>query len=199
MSNCFVDTEKQLKVLDAALEVFLRFGFKKTTMGDIAKRAEMSRPSLYLVYPNKEEILRAVFIRKMEDFSREAERKLEKCSGLEAGISAVLNSWILEPYELIRTSPESEEILDLGHNFAPDLREQMLGEIERQLLAVIQSGADRGSSAAERSGVTIETVARLIAVSTAEMKQLIRNPEELHQLLSATAKAYASFLTRLDS
>jgi len=190
-----VDTEKQLKVLDAALEVFLRFGFKKTTMGDIAKKAEMSRPSLYLVYPNKEEILRAVFIRKMAEFSSGAEKKLEKCSGLKAGISAVLDSWIMEPYKLIRTSPESEEILEFGPKFAPDLRDQMMEQIASQLIAVIRSAPDTDPSAVAKSGVTIETVARLIAVSTAEMKQLVRTPRELKRLLSATAQIHASFLS----
>ncbi|MDF1737876.1 MAG: TetR/AcrR family transcriptional regulator [Verrucomicrobiales bacterium] len=189
-----MDTEKQTKVLDAALEVFLRFGFKKTTMGDIARKADMSRPSLYLVYPNKEEILRAVFIRKIEEFSSVAEKKLEKCSGLEAGISAVLDSWIMEPYKLIRTSPESEEILEFGPKFAPDLRDQMMEQIEAQLIGVIQTYSDAKSSTLATSGVTIETVARLIAVSTAEMKQLVRNEKELKQLLSATVKIHASFL-----
>lgn len=193
-----MDTEKQSKVLNAALEVFLRFGFKKTTMGDIAEKAGMSRPSLYLVYPNKEEILRAVFIRKMEEFSSGAEKKLEKCSGLEAGISAILDSWILEPFKMISASPESEEILDLGHTFAPDLRDEMLKQIETQLIGVIRSAPDTSAPAIKKSGITIETVARLIAVSTVEMKQLVRSPKELKQLLSATVQIHASFLAGRD-
>ena len=73
----------------------------------------------------------------------------------------------------------------------------MLEQIEAQLLAVIRSDANTEPSAVAKSGITIETLARLIAVSTAEMKHLVRSPKELKQLLSATAQVHASFLAGL--
>lgn len=51
--------QKVSLILDAALPVFVRFGFRKTSMADIARAAAISRASLYLSFGSKEELFRA--------------------------------------------------------------------------------------------------------------------------------------------
>ena len=51
---------KRLRVLEGAMKVFLAYGFARTTMDDIARAADMSRPALYLLFRNKSEIYRAI-------------------------------------------------------------------------------------------------------------------------------------------
>jgi len=51
---------KRQRALDAGARVFLRFGFARATMGDIARAAGMSRPALYLIFCGKEEVFEAV-------------------------------------------------------------------------------------------------------------------------------------------
>ncbi|WP_375157631.1 helix-turn-helix domain-containing protein [Bradyrhizobium sp. RDT46] len=46
-------------ILDAALPVFVRHGFRKTSMADIARAAGISRAALYLSFGSKEELFRA--------------------------------------------------------------------------------------------------------------------------------------------
>ena len=38
------------------MKVFLAYGFARTTMDDIARAADMSRPALYLLFKNKTDI-----------------------------------------------------------------------------------------------------------------------------------------------
>jgi len=45
-------------LLDAAVSVFTRFGFRKTSMDDVARAAGVSRQGLYLVFSTKEELFR---------------------------------------------------------------------------------------------------------------------------------------------
>jgi TetR/AcrR family transcriptional regulator of autoinduction and epiphytic fitness len=45
-------------LLDAAVGVFARFGFRKTSMDDVARAAGVSRQGLYLSFANKEELFR---------------------------------------------------------------------------------------------------------------------------------------------
>ena len=47
---------KRLHVLTASALVFGANGYSRTTMGDLAKAAGMSRPALYLVFPRKEQL-----------------------------------------------------------------------------------------------------------------------------------------------
>lgn len=50
------------EILNEARELFKRFGFKKTTMEDIARQIGKSKSSLYYYYKTKEEIFEAVVL-----------------------------------------------------------------------------------------------------------------------------------------
>lgn len=49
---------RQTALLDAAVAVFARFGFRKTSMEEVASAAGVSRQGLYLQFANKEELFR---------------------------------------------------------------------------------------------------------------------------------------------
>ncbi|EEE37188.1 transcriptional regulator, TetR family [Rhodobacteraceae bacterium KLH11] len=52
------DDPKTTAILNSAFQAFATYGFRKTSMDDIAKGAGMSRPAVYLHYKNKEAIVR---------------------------------------------------------------------------------------------------------------------------------------------
>jgi AcrR family transcriptional regulator len=49
---------RQQAVLDAAVSVYARYGFRKTSMEEVARAAGVSRQGLYLQFANKEELFR---------------------------------------------------------------------------------------------------------------------------------------------
>lgn len=51
--------ERQHQLLEAALGIFLRYGFRKTSMDEVARAAHISRQGLYLHFKTKEELFRA--------------------------------------------------------------------------------------------------------------------------------------------
>ena len=53
-------TDKKSVILKASFEVFITYGFRKTSMDDIARAAGMSRPALYQSFKNKTDIFRAL-------------------------------------------------------------------------------------------------------------------------------------------
>ncbi|WP_244283707.1 TetR/AcrR family transcriptional regulator [Leptospira haakeii] len=68
-----VDEERKKEILDAALYCFLQFGYSKTSMDDIAKQANLSRPLLYLKFKNKEDLYEGIF-----DYTLEGKRHDER-------------------------------------------------------------------------------------------------------------------------
>lgn len=54
------------EILNGARELFERFGFKKTTMEDIARQIGKSKSSLYYYYKTKEEIFEAMVLNDMD-------------------------------------------------------------------------------------------------------------------------------------
>jgi AcrR family transcriptional regulator len=62
------DQESRLSaVLDAAVGVFARFGYRKTSMDDVARAAGVSRQGLYLSFANKEELFRRALEHSLSD------------------------------------------------------------------------------------------------------------------------------------
>ncbi len=53
-------------VLAAALETFVRYGYRKTSMEDIAGAARISRPGLYFLFTSKRELFAAAVGRALE-------------------------------------------------------------------------------------------------------------------------------------
>lgn len=51
------------RILDAALQQFAEFGVKRTTIGDVARRAGIDRVTIYRRVGNKDEVIQAVVTR----------------------------------------------------------------------------------------------------------------------------------------
>jgi AcrR family transcriptional regulator len=54
---------RRAAILDAAVEVFLRYGYKKTSMDDLARAAGLSRQGLYLHFATKEALFEEGLLR----------------------------------------------------------------------------------------------------------------------------------------
>ena len=67
------ETKRRRILVAAARECFLTFGFAKTSLDDIAKKASVSRPLIYRSFKNKEDLLAAVFVDTFEQSYPEAE------------------------------------------------------------------------------------------------------------------------------
>ena len=57
---------RRLALLDAAASTFLRYGFRKTSMDDVARAAGLSRQGLYLHWTSKEELFKDAVIHVVE-------------------------------------------------------------------------------------------------------------------------------------
>ena len=52
------DSSRRAALVEAATRVFLRYGFRKTSMDDLARAAGISRQGLYLHFPTKEALFK---------------------------------------------------------------------------------------------------------------------------------------------
>lgn len=61
--------EREQRILDAASDLIVHFGYDKTTVSDIATEAGISKGAIYLHYKSKDELFEALLIREMQDYS----------------------------------------------------------------------------------------------------------------------------------
>lgn len=67
VNNIKRKTKKKEAILEAATKIFVRKGYKKTSIALIAKEAEASQVTLYKYYPSKISLARAVVIKLVID------------------------------------------------------------------------------------------------------------------------------------
>ena len=149
-------TDKQLSltrraaVLESALVTFTRYGYRKSSMADVAVAAHISRPGLYFLFESKEHLFRSAITHALETDLMNVERILELDDDpLRARLLKAFDQWAgryLGPASVdlagvIREDPQL--IGDVVHS-APQRFEELI------TLAIMQarSPADRGAAAA---------------------------------------------------
>jgi AcrR family transcriptional regulator len=75
------DSARRKHVLRVALSIFARFGYRKTSMDDVARAADISRPGLYFLFSSKDNLFRAAVIEALDgdlDMAGQVLRDLER-------------------------------------------------------------------------------------------------------------------------
>jgi len=121
------------RILDAAFEQFMTYGFKRTTMDDIARAASMSRPSLYQDFRNKNDIFRACVADARDEMLIAIDRVMRRDGPLEARLNEALIGEMLKPHRLLAATSHGEELLSVNRQIAGDLFVEWLDDIERVL------------------------------------------------------------------
>ena len=85
---------RHLAVLDAAVGVFARYGFRKASMDEVARAAGVSRQGLYLQFANKEELFRRALEHCLNTQLTDALTALARTGdGLETRLIAACDAW----------------------------------------------------------------------------------------------------------
>ena len=135
------------QLLDAALELFVEKGFAATRAEEVAQRAGVSKGTLYLYYPSKEELLKAVIREHLSSRIAAGAAAAEKHRGPVADLlREVFSRWWLEVFDS-PTSGVFKLIITEVRNF-PDIAEFYVAEViqpaEDLIGRIVQRGIDRG-------------------------------------------------------
>ena len=135
------------ELLDAALDLFVEKGFAATRAEEVALRAGVSKGTLYLYFPSKEELLKAVIRHTLSaDVQQGRERLLQHTGSAVTALTELLPDW----WEAVYDSPSSgvfKLLITEVRNF-PDIAEFYSREVVEpgsELIArLLQRGVDRG-------------------------------------------------------
>ena len=104
--------DRRIEIIDAALNCFLNYGYSKTSMSDIAQKADLSRPLLYLHFKNKVDLLQAIYEHLMSHRPGEAKTILNGSGTKKDKLTRATNTLILEPWQKISGHPKSLEFFE---------------------------------------------------------------------------------------
>jgi len=115
------DSARRAAIVDAAKTCFLRFGYAKTSLDDIAREAGVSRPLLYRKYANKEAIFSAVYD---AVFLRVFEAAAPIAAGpgtAESKLLRICETVCVEPYAMILDAPRPGEFWVACEQVIPEI------------------------------------------------------------------------------
>ena len=172
---------KKKRIIGAAKSVFLKYGYRRVTMNDIASAAEMSRPALYLVFSKKEDVFGGVVRELAREISAEANRGLASIKSPLEKLKFVCEVWMVRTFDWITKSAEAKEIYDGSHEFAPEAVAESVLTFERDLTTAIASFP----KGALPKGISDSRAAHLLAAAITGVKRTCRTSAELREKIHA--------------
>ncbi len=197
MTDDTPEAGKRRRALAAALAVFGRYGYRRTTMEDIAAEAGMSRPALYLLFRNKKDIFRSA--------------AADLCSAGIQGVDDVLrggrpfaqqlvDALILrhaQPFRLIAGLAHGDELLSLNGSIAGDIMAAADHRAAALFAAAFERADANGDISLKRSNLPPDRLAALILAAASGLKAGAASPDAYEQSLRDMAALFLAAVAPL--
>jgi AcrR family transcriptional regulator len=175
---------KKAKVLEAAQSVFFRYGYRRTTMGDLASASGVSRPALYLLYCNKEQVFEAVLRNFVTQALVEIHEGLASRTSPDEQLRFAFEVWAVRPFGLLMATPDAKELIDCSFEFAREAIDQGTTAFEAELAAIL---APLHAQAPDQA-LTPNQIARILTRAVHGFKESAQDPESLRALIEGLLK-----------
>lgn len=150
------------ELLAAALDLFVDRGYAATRLEDVARRAGVSKGTLYLYFENKEELFKAVVRENIVEVIGKAESDIAAASGASCGelLRTMLNKWWSEVGST-RASGLAKLIMAEAGNF-PEIAAFYNDEVIERGNGLIASILRRGVESGEFAPMDAEVMTRVL-------------------------------------
>ena len=154
-----MEQQKRERIIEVARKTFARFGYKKTSIDDVAKSAGVAKGTVYLAVKSKGELYYEVLLRELRDWEAEIVRTIDP--SMPADQQLVFASRL--GLESLQKRPLLQELFDLeATNVVPDLRGRLEGLREGGVMltaSILRKGIDDGLF---RQDIDVEAVAMVL-------------------------------------
>jgi AcrR family transcriptional regulator len=159
---------KKKQLLEAAVGVFGRYGFRKTSMDEVARAAGISRQGLYLHFPTKEELFHAMVLHFVASNLDAVNAALdEEKAPLEARVVRAFDAWVGRYLGLVGADASDLMEATLAATVKP-----LLAEYEERFTDALAK-AFRGAGLAvayKPAGVTARQLAETLSATARGLK-----------------------------
>jgi AcrR family transcriptional regulator len=190
------DTEaRRAVILDAALRVFGQYGYRRTSMDDIAREAGIAKGTIYLSFASKEEVFQALGQRLSQRMLAGAETARHRPGTTAGKLTAMHAAWFGTYAETIRQSPHAAELLDAKHRLSADLVTDASRRYQRLVRDVLAEAAATGELDLDAAGLTADTAAELMIASARGLESIAASPAAYRRHLDTLVRVMIAGLT----
>lgn len=139
-----MSVDRKKMILEAATKSFSLFGYKATTMDQVAKIANVGKGTIYTFYKNKEELFKEIVQRFIEEMKYEAEQSLDE----ELSFFENLHGAVYRLLEFRQEHQLSLKLLQEEKEIGTKAVQDMVNEMEEAIVVYIkeklQAAIDKG-------------------------------------------------------
>lgn len=187
-------TDKRDLVFDAAADVFTRYGFRRTSMNDIAQAARISRPALYLMFENKEDLFRQLASQRQNLAIDAASDALSAAGSFSQRFLNAILIYEKIYYEPVAQSPHGAEFLDVNMSVASDDMKKGHDRLIKLLAESVDAAVKAGEASLEQADMSATGFAELLMSSVDGQKKA----ETLKEFRSKVTHVTTIFLTSIS-
>lgn len=134
-----MSVDRKQMIVDAAAKSFSMFGYKATTMDQVARIANVGKGTIYTFFTNKEELFQEIMNRLILEMKKVAEQALQPNRKFFDNLNAVLEQLLEFREEHMLALKLSQEVREIG---TPMAQEGIL-QMERAIVGYIQEKVQR--------------------------------------------------------
>jgi AcrR family transcriptional regulator len=162
------------KILRAAIQRFSKFGYRRTSIDDVAEEAGVARATVYLYWRRKEDL----FVAGLERFNVHSWNLAETAAAKKGPAAERIRAMIMTQYgvtaDIVHGTPSGHELFQANLQFGRSVVEECLRHGEKLLTGLLQQGIRDGEFDLRRSSGHAADIARII-VSFAQNSLLDRH------------------------
>jgi AcrR family transcriptional regulator len=178
---------KHQRIVERATDVFCRYGFGRTTMGDIAKACEISRPALYLLFPDKVAIFTAVVEQMDREKLASIRVELARLKGLHAKLLHACLSWGCHGIDLAAAHPDAADLFDLRFPAVQRVYRNFQGLVVELIAEHVRTA---------RLGMSAEQAARALVFGMRGLREAAANRRDMQSLITSLVRLLARAIER---
>ena len=153
---------KPKAIVLAALELFTRYGYRKTSIDDIAQTAHVAKRTVYLHFENKAAVFLAI-LEYLGDQVRQRCVAAERTSGTAVDrFTDLLNAYFGMAFELFSKSEHMPELEETFLKLARARIDDLNREYEARLARFLRSLEKTGEIGGPPRGLTVEQIVHIV-------------------------------------
>lgn len=136
--------DRRRLIVDAAAKSFALFGYKATTMDQVAKIANVGKGTIYTFFANKEELFLDIMSRLMQEMKRVAEEAFDPDRGFFDNLHRMLDGLLdfRERHEL--AVKLAQEVQEIGTLMAQEGTRQIEKAVVGHIRLLVKRAMDQG-------------------------------------------------------
>lgn len=167
---------KEEVIISAAQGLFLRHGLKKVSMSDIAEASNVSRPTLYAVFANKEAVIGGLLNLHVKMIHEETKKNLPNKKTLKAQLDCLFKIWIIDPFASAIDMEGGKEVLSTIESYAPNEYALVYEDFEKYIIECLKPYTKKNAQ------MSAKDLARILSLATRGLKASSSSLNDLNRL-----------------